>query len=660
MALNAITLSVEKDSSDAPISKYNALLTIRTITTPTNTPTPGNFHYVIERKAGAGPWKIITLSGFQEVFGVVMRGTDNLLSVSQTYLYRVHTTEYPAVYSPDISLGKTNPSFILLSPVSAVSTDLTHWSQKMEINSNSTNPTSLTYVTERKAAGGSYATVALSWALEAGRLVATNTGLLKNTPYTYRVHVSQAPSVYSNELQVKLDSVTGVAFDSILTFSNPQPCLMPATAVDSDDSVFLGGWFKGSMPVPGSTAATGTGDAIGLLIKYNSSGTFQWKKVFGGTSPVTEIHSLAVDASDNLLVTGRAQFGTVVVDSTTLQAPGGGQTFTIKFNGSTGAVMWAKITAGGSAIPDIGNTIVVDSSGNAVVAIQFQGTVDFGGTVLTATAPSKDVALIKYATADGAIVWAKKYGGASDDVVRALAVDKDDNVIVTGYFTGSTNLGGSTLTAPGGSFDQDIFMAKYNSSGNHVWSKRFGNTGGDLGTGVTTDPVTGNVILTGRFRKAVDFGNGNFVDSYNDGGIFLVGFDPNGNFLWGKATGGGSTSDGGKSVVCDSSGNLVLTGISAAGIYFGGSQLLLSNGQPNLFAARFKINSSAPNAEPAYVAARVLGQGQSGISQGQSVSLDSTGKIIIGGSWTETIDFGDGVARATYPAYSGGILVKYA
>jgi hypothetical protein len=66
------------------------------------------------------------------------------------------------------------------------------------------------------------------------------------------------------------------------------------------------------------------------------------------------------------------------------------------------------------------------------------------------------------------------------------------------------------------------------------------------------------------------------------------------------ATGGGSTGDLGLAVSVDASGNCILTGKSASGIYFGGSQMLLSNGQPNMFVASFNINPLLPNAEPVY------------------------------------------------------------
>jgi hypothetical protein len=46
-------------------------------------------------------------------------------------------------------------------------------------------------------------------------------------------------------------------------------------------------------------------------------------------------------------------------------------------------------------------------------------------------------------------------------------VDGGGNVVVTGYFQGTVNFGGGSLTSAGGT---DIFLFKYSAAGAHVWS----------------------------------------------------------------------------------------------------------------------------------------------------------------------------------------------
>ena len=81
--------------------------------------------------------------------------------------------------------------------------------------------------------------------------------------------------------------------------------------------------------------------------------------------------------------------------------------------------------------------------------------------------------------------------------------------------------GGGALSSAG---EGDIFVAKYDSSGNHLSSERFGDTGGDSGIGVAIDG-SDNVVITGGFRGMVDFGGG-ALTSAGERDIFLTKFAP--------------------------------------------------------------------------------------------------------------------------------------
>jgi hypothetical protein len=59
---------------------------------------------------------------------------------------------------------------------------------------------------------------------------------------------------------------------------------------------------------------------------------------------------------------------------------------------------------------------------------------------------------------DGSHIWSKRYsGGGAHANGRAVAVDGGDNVLATGDFNASINLGGATLTSPGGT---DTYLVK--------------------------------------------------------------------------------------------------------------------------------------------------------------------------------------------------------
>ncbi len=105
----------------------------------------------------------------------------------------------------------------------------------------------------------------------------------------------------------------------------------------------------------------------------------------------------------------------------------------------------------------------------------------------------------------------------------AIATDGANNVFVAGQFKGTVDFGGGPLTDAGG---YDIYITKFNAAGNHIWSKRFGDTERQVPSGITCDGA-GNVFLVGKFRGTVDFGGGPLTsEGYDD--IFVAKFDPAG------------------------------------------------------------------------------------------------------------------------------------
>ena len=78
---------------------------------------------------------------------------------------------------------------------------------------------------------------------------------------------------------------------------------------------------------------------------------------------------------------------------------------------------------------------------------------------------SADYATIKYSSA-GVPLWTNRYNGPGngDDYATAVAVDGSNNVIVTGYSTGSAG-------------DLDYATIKYSSAGVPLWTNRYNGPG---------------------------------------------------------------------------------------------------------------------------------------------------------------------------------------
>ena len=186
------------------------------------------------------------------------------------------------------------------------------------------------------------------------------------------------------------------------------------------------------------------------------------------------------------------------------------------------------------------------------------------------------------------IVWAKRAGGTGSDSGLGIAVDGSGNSYVTGDFRDSATFGPgetneTTLISGAGPFDFDIFVAKYDASGELVWAKRAGGTGDfdiDQGRGIAVDG-SGNSYVTGLFEGSATFGPGESNETTltsvgpspsPSGGdsfdIFVAKYDASGALVWAKRA-GGTGFDEGLGIAVDGSGNSYVTGGFVGSATFG-------------------------------------------------------------------------------------------
>lgn len=114
-----------------------------------------------------------------------------------------------------------------------------------------------------------------------------------------------------------------------------------------------------------------------------------------------------------------------------------------------------------------------------------------------------DVFLASFSSA-GAHRWSQHFGGTAFDGGAAIARDPDDNLYLTGRFSFDASFGGNELSSAGST---DVFIASFDSDGNHRWSQRYGDAQTQAGRGLAVSDV-GTVVITGEFTGEIDFGAG--------------------------------------------------------------------------------------------------------------------------------------------------------
>jgi len=266
-----------------------------------------------------------------------------------------------------------------------------------------------------------------------------------------------------------------------------------------------------------------------------------WSQWFGDAG-FDQGTAVAVDASGNVFVTGGFN-GTVNFGRDVLTSAGFDDIFLAKY-ASNGAPQWAKRF--GDTDGDVGYAVGLDAAGNVFVTGIINGTVDTGGSHL----------------------WSQRFGDFGPDFGNALAIDNLGNVIITGGFQNTVDFGGGPFVSLGG---YDIFVAKYNASGTHQWSRRFGNTNSDDGVAIAVDAAR-NVVVTGRFQGSVDFGGGALVSASGSPDIFLAKYNENAVHQWSRRF-GNAASELGRSVATDAGGNVIMTGTFQNTVDFGGGGL---------------------------------------------------------------------------------------
>jgi hypothetical protein len=325
---------------------------------------------------------------------------------------------------------------------------------------------------------------------------------------------------------------------------------------DASGNIFVTGTFAGTVDFGGTvlTSSAGSGDVF--VAKYAPDCTsLLWVKGFGSSTDDVG-YGLAVDGYGDVIVTGyfsgSANFG----GGTVLSNGPFADIFIAKYSGSNGAYQWAHTLYGPSI--DIGRSAAVDRDGNVVVTGSFQSTVSDGETFqpMMTSAGSVDFFLLKYSSA-GAYLWSRAFGGSGDDVAYGVDVDDGDNIAVVGSFQMTMALGGNSLTSAGLS---DTFVAKFSPLGNHLWSLRVGGTGIDIDYAVAVDGV-GNVVLTGGYQ-------------YTSGqwDVLVAKYSAAGAPLWSRNY-GSTANDLGLGVAVDGGGNVLVTGYFQGAINFGGGPL---------------------------------------------------------------------------------------
>jgi hypothetical protein len=250
------------------------------------------------------------------------------------------------------------------------------------------------------------------------------------------------------------------------------------------------------------------------VVKYSKDGNFQWEVSRDG-----EFRSIDLDSSNNVYVAGYTENYDMILE---------------KFS-SSGALQWSKMLD--KSDYDYIYAITVDSLNNVYMAGISHDTSPSGWE-------NKNIILVKY-SGSGTYLWDTSLDIRDEDYCKGLTTDSMNNI----YLCGNHRLYSTS---------DDIFIAKYSSSGTFQWVKNWGTA--------FQDDEAQDIVLDGSNNIYV---TGSTYESTTNDDLILLKFNSAGTLQWSRRW-GGSGLDVGYSIDLAADGDIFIAGgtyESSAGLY---------------------------------------------------------------------------------------------
>jgi sugar lactone lactonase YvrE len=348
--------------------------------------------------------------------------------------------------------------------------------------------------------------------------------------------------------------------------------------LDSDNNLYASGRYKDTINIYDASSSNPTEiyDTIDnhnivnhdvYIVKYDSSGQTQWINRLGGNGNEIAVN-LQIDTDNNLYASGYYDTsGINIYDASssnpteiygTLDISGSNDIYIVKYD-SSGQTQWINRLGGNGT--DIPINLQIDSDNNLYASGYY--TSDINIYDASSSNPTEiyetldnvggiDTYFIKY-NSSGQTQWINRLGGNGTDRPINLQIDSDNNLYASGYYTSGINIYDASSSNPTEIYDtldisgsSDIYIVKYDSSGQTQWINRLGGNETDRPINLQIDSDN-NLYITGRYTSGIniyDASSSNPTEIYgtldisgsND--IYIVKYDSFGQTQWINRLGG--------------------------------------------------------------------------------------------------------------------------
>jgi uncharacterized protein (TIGR02217 family) len=259
---------------------------------------------------------------------------------------------------------------------------------------------------------------------------------------------------------------------------------------------------------PALAQETATGDYY--TIKYRQDGKNLWHVIYNGGG-WDYAYGVAVDSQGNVIVTGASDIE-------------GYDYYTIKYD-PQGNELWNKTygsvnTYSGDAVGTGDGTNTAFTLAHYPIPPESEITVYLDGVAQdSGYTLDRESGKLTFKTApeDGVVITAD-YAAYGRDEAYCVAVDSQDNIIVTGHSADSKSI--------------NYYTIKYDANGNELWHATY-DSGYDDGANSVVVDSQDNIIVTGYKGTWHDYnGDGKVGTGETETDYYTIKYDPDGNELW--------------------------------------------------------------------------------------------------------------------------------
>lgn len=317
--------------------------------------------------------------------------------------------------------------------------------------------------------------------------------------------------------------------------------------IDQNDNLYLAGNFTSSILL-GENSDKLSGKNSSWITKITNEGEVDWFKQIS-SSQNCHINTISIDPNESVYFSGNFK-GEMTLGGELLISYKEQNSFIGKLD-KAGNIIWGKQISGKFQNKNI--FLSNDSENNLLFTGSFSGELKLNDK-LYKSENSADIVIAKFNN-NGDLQKILRIGGIANDYVNDIAVDRNNEIIITGSFEKELIIGNNTYISKG---KKDAFLLRIDNELQLINMKQIGGFYDDYGKSISIDQ-NNNPLLSGSFTHHIKLNEDHFLESNGKLDVFLLKFDNTGRIIWNQSF-GGPANDYSYSMAVNKKSNVYLVG----------------------------------------------------------------------------------------------------